>query len=64
MNRPLEKLKKNEWFVAGDNGFRSVDSRVWGPLNGRYIFGTAKFVLWPLQDFGPIQDGQILTIEK
>jgi signal peptidase I len=63
-NRPPEKLKKNEWFVAGDNGFRSVDSRVWGPLNGRYIFGTAKFVLWPLQDFGPIQDGQILTIEK
>lgn len=63
-NRSPEKLNRNEWFMAGDNGFRSVDSRVWGPLKTKYIFGTAKFVIWPIQDFGPIKEGQIFDIEK
>lgn len=64
-DRPAEqRLGGNEYFVAGDNGFRSVDSRVWGPLNGKYIFGTAKWVVWPLQDFGPVKPGQIFNIEK
>jgi len=52
-----QKLKKGEYFVAGDNGARSVDSRVWGPLQQKYIFGTAKFVIFPLKHFGPIQPG-------
>ena len=63
-DRPPSQLTKNQYFVAGDNGFRSVDSRVWGPLESRNIFGTAKFVLWPLKDFGPVKDGPIFTIEK
>merc|ERR1712071_273988 len=54
-----QRLDKNEFFVTGDNGFRSVDSRVWGNLNRKYIFGTAKLVVWPLQDFGPIPKGNI-----
>ncbi len=63
-DRAPEKLHRNEIFVAGDNGFRSVDSRVWGPLKSKYVFGTGKFVVWPLQDFGPIKGGQIFDIEK
>lgn len=63
-NRPATVLGKNEYFVAGDNGFRSVDSRVWGPLSGRNIIGVARMVIWPLQDFGPIKEGQIYNIEK
>ena len=63
-DRPPSQLTKNQYFVAGDNGFRSVDSRVWGPVESRNIFGTAKFVLWPLKDFGPVKDGPIFTIEK
>ena len=63
-NRSPEPLGRNQWFVAGDNGFRSVDSRVWGPLDGKYIYGAARWVVWPLQDFGPIKGGQISTIEK
>lgn len=51
------KLKKGEYFVAGDNGARSVDSRVWGPLQQKYIFGTAKFIMFPINHFGPIQPG-------
>lgn len=63
-NRPATVLGKNEYFVAGDNGFRSVDSRVWGPLRGRNIIGVARMIIWPLQDFGPIKEGQIYNIEK
>ena len=58
------KLAKTEYFVAGDNGFRSVDSRVWGPLKEKYIIGTAKGVLWPINDFGPIKPGQIAEVTK
>ncbi len=57
-------LGRNEYFVAGDNGYRSVDSRVWGPLNQKFIFGKAQWVIWPLSDFGPVKPGQISLIEK
>jgi len=63
-DRPPQKLEKTEYFVAGDNGFRSVDSRVWGPLKQKYIVGTAKWVLWPPQDFGPVKSGQIAEVTK
>jgi len=52
-----QTLKKGEYFVAGDNGARSVDSRVWGPLQQKYIFGTAKCIIFPINHFGPIQPG-------
>lgn len=52
-------LGKNEYFVAGDNGFRSVDSRVWGPLDRQYIFGTAQYILFPPQHFGRIANGNM-----
>jgi len=57
-------LKKDEYFVAGDNGYRSVDSRVWGPLKAKYIFGKASWIVWPLKNFGPIQHGQIFEVNK
>lgn len=63
-NRPVSKLGPNEYFVAGDNGYRSVDSRVWGPLKESYVAGTAKWVLWPFQDFGPVKPGPISEVTK
>lgn len=63
-DRQAEKLGRKEYFVAGDNGFRSTDSRVWGPLKEKYIFGKAQWVVWPIQDFGPVKSGQIFSIEK
>ena len=65
-DRPPATLSRNEqeYFVAGDNGYRSVDSRVWGPLKGKYIVGTAKLRIWPLKEFGPIPPGPIREIVK
>lgn len=59
----VQTLSKGEYFVAGDNGFRSVDSRVWGPLKQKYIFGTADWVIYPMKHFGPIQPGPF-SVEK
>lgn len=53
----VQTLAKGDYFVAGDNGFRSIDSRVWGPLKQQYIFGTANWIIYPITHFGPILPG-------
>lgn len=39
------KFTKNYYFVAGDNGLNSEDSRYWGLLPEEYIVGKATVVL-------------------
>lgn len=58
-----DRLAKGQYFVAGDNGYRSVDSRVWGPLKEKYLFGTARWVIYPMNHFGPIGPGPFV-VEK
>lgn len=43
-------LADDEYFVLGDNRGASADSRVWGPLQDRYIVGRALVRLLPLAD--------------
>jgi len=60
--RPIsdEALKQGEYFTVGDNGARSVDSRVWGPLKDKYLIGTVKWVVYPPEHFGPVIPANII----
>lgn len=40
-------LKEDEFFVMGDNRDASYDSRYWGPVPRRNIFGRFSFRWWP-----------------
>lgn len=48
-------LGENEYFVLGDNSYLSEDSRQWGPLPGKNIFGRVIFILRPWSRAGWIE---------
>lgn len=43
-----------EYFVLGDHRASSNDSRVFGPVPNRFIYGKAVFAYWPMDRFGVI----------
>jgi signal peptidase I len=45
-------LKKNQYFMMGDNHSDSCDSRMWGPVPRRDIIGKAFVRIWPLSRIG------------
>jgi signal peptidase I len=48
------KVPLDEYFVMGDHRASSNDSRVFGPVPSRYIYGKAVFAYWPMEHFGSI----------
>ena len=48
------KLGKHDYFVLGDNRAHSTDSRDFGPIDAKLIFGKAWFRIWPRQRWGAI----------
>jgi signal peptidase I len=48
-------LGPDEYFIVGDNGLASRDSRRSGAVGAKRIIGRVTFVLWPIGQSGPIR---------
>ena len=48
------RIPAAEYFVMGDHRDSSNDSRVFGSVPLRFIYGKAVFVYWPVDRFGTI----------
>jgi signal peptidase I len=54
-NYPAVHIGSDEYYVLGDHRESSNDSRVWGTVNRKYIYGKAVFIYWPFSQFGPVK---------
>jgi signal peptidase I len=54
VSMPERHLPPENYFVLGDHRSSSNDSRVWGFVERRAIYGKAVFVYWPLTKMGPV----------
>ena len=49
---PPVVIEPGHYYVLGDHREYSNDSRIWGTVDRKYIYGKAVFVYWPFSQFG------------
>ena len=52
---PAATVPADSYFVLGDHRSSSNDSRAWGTVGRRDIYGKAVFVYWPLDKMGRLK---------
>ncbi len=55
------RVPSDSYFVMGDHRISSNDSRVFGPVSNRYIYGRAVFAYWPVDHFGSLSTTEANT---
>jgi signal peptidase I len=53
-SRPPQRIPPDQYFVLGDHRNSSNDSRAWGTVPRKDIYGKAVFVYWPLDKVGRV----------
>jgi signal peptidase I len=56
-----QRVPSDSYFVMGDHRISSNDSRVFGSVPSRYIYGRAVFAYWPVDHFGSLATTEAKT---
>ncbi len=54
-SEPEMVVPPNEYWVMGDHRSVSSDSRDFGPVDRKLIYGKATFVYWPIEKMGTVR---------